>query len=62
LALPRRQWHQLDGLRQTDLQSVFWYHDAQTDDALLTAAVMRSAQALGRVVATGALRRRNAAG
>lgn len=49
--LPRRQWNQLDGLRQTDLQAVFWYHDAQTDDALLTAAVMRSAQSLGAELA-----------
>jgi glycerol-3-phosphate dehydrogenase len=45
--LARRHWHELDGLRQQELQAVYWYHDAQTDDAMLTAAVMRSAQSLG---------------
>lgn len=45
--VPRRQWEQLDGLHQDGLQQVFWYHDAQTDDRLLTEAVMRSAQSLG---------------
>jgi len=49
--VPRRQWAQLDGLATQDLQQVFWYHDAQTDDALLTAAVMRSAQSLGAQLA-----------
>jgi len=49
--LPRRQWAQLDGLATQDLQQVFWYHDGQTDDALLTAAVMRSAQSLGAELA-----------
>lgn len=46
-SLPRSQWAQLDGLRQTDLQAVFQYYDAQTDDAALTAAVVRSATTLG---------------
>jgi glycerol-3-phosphate dehydrogenase len=45
--LPRRQWDQLDGLKTRDLQHVFYYHDAQTDDRALTAAVMHSAQSLG---------------
>ncbi len=45
--LPRRQWETLDGLDTGGLQQVFQYHDAQTDDAALTRAVMRSAQALG---------------
>lgn len=45
--LPRRQWEALDGLRTDGLQSVFRYYDAQTDDAALTRAVMRSAQRLG---------------
>ena len=49
--LPRREWAQLDGLATQDLQQVFWYHDAQTDDASLTAAVMRSAQSLGAQLA-----------
>lgn len=46
-SLPRRQWADLDGLNTTDLESVFRYYDAQTDDAALTQAVMRSAQRLG---------------
>lgn len=45
--VPRAEWGQLDGLDTGGLQQVFHYHDAQTDDALLTAAVMRSAQSLG---------------
>ncbi|MEM7164628.1 MAG: FAD-dependent oxidoreductase [Planctomycetota bacterium] len=46
-SLPRSQWADLDGLRTDGLQKVFQYWDGQTDDALLTAAVMRSSQALG---------------
>lgn len=46
-ALPRRIWPALDGLRQEGLQAVFRYFDAQTDDAALTEAVVRSAQSLG---------------
>lgn len=46
-ALPRRVWPRLDGLHQDGLQAVFRYFDAQTDDAALTAAVVRSAQELG---------------
>lgn len=45
--LKRRQWDTLDGLDCTQLQQVFQYHDAQTDDAALTRAVMHSAQNLG---------------
>jgi glycerol-3-phosphate dehydrogenase len=45
--VPRDQWPTLDGLDTAGLQSVFWYHDAQTDDAALTGAVVRSAQSLG---------------
>ena len=45
--VPRSAWQQLDGLDTRGLQQVFRYHDAQTDDALLTAAVMRSAESLG---------------
>jgi glycerol-3-phosphate dehydrogenase len=45
--LPRAQWQQLRGLKTAGLQAVFWYQDGQTDDALMTAAVMRSAQSLG---------------
>lgn len=45
--LPRRRWGELDGLNTRDLQHVFVYHDARTDDALLTRAVLASAQSLG---------------
>lgn len=42
-----RHWHNPDGLDTRNLQAVFTYLDAQTDDAALTRAVLRSAQALG---------------
>jgi glycerol-3-phosphate dehydrogenase len=45
--LPRREWESLDGLETHGLQCVFQYHDAQTDDAELTHAVMQSAGELG---------------
>lgn len=45
--VPRREWSQLDGLNTRQLRTVFRYHDAQTDDTLLTAAVLRSAEKLG---------------
>lgn len=53
--VPRSQWHQLDGLRTTDLDAVFSYYDAQTDDARLTRSVLASAQALGAEVKLGAV-------
>lgn len=45
--VPRRKWDELDGLRTDKLRAVFRYHDACTDDALLTRAVMQSAEGLG---------------
>ncbi|MBL1277216.1 MAG: FAD-dependent oxidoreductase [Ectothiorhodospiraceae bacterium] len=45
--VPRCEWHSLDGLTTHNLTAVFQYWDAQTDDALLTRAVMTSAQNLG---------------
>ncbi len=45
--LPRCDWATLDGLRQDGLQAVFRDFDAQTDDAALTRAVVRSAEGLG---------------
>lgn len=45
--LPRRDWGALDGLDARGLRAVFRYFDAQTDDAALTRAVMRSAQSFG---------------
>ena len=45
--VPRSQWDSLDGLKTDGLRAVFRYHDAQTDDRLLTQAVVHSAQELG---------------
>lgn len=45
--VPRRQWDTLDGLATNELQAVFRYFDAQTDDAALTRAIWRSAAKLG---------------
>lgn len=39
----KRDWGQLHGLNQQDLQAVYQYYEAQTDDSLLTKAVMDSA-------------------
>ena len=53
--LSRHHWERLDGLITEDLEAVYCYPDAQTDDAALTRAVMQSAQELGaelRVPAT----------
>jgi len=50
-SLPRHDWEQLDGLDTTNLQAVFRYHDAQTDDVALTRAVMQSAIRLGATLA-----------
>ncbi len=48
--VPRSEWQRLDGLERTGLQRVFQYWDTQTDDRLLTLAVVNSAQALGAEV------------
>jgi len=45
--LPLAHWQNPDSLETHGLQAVFRYYDAQTDDALLTAAVMQSASELG---------------
>ncbi len=49
--VPRNAWADLDGLRTNGLQMVWRYYDAQTDDAALTRAVMRSAIELGAELA-----------
>jgi len=49
--VPRQHWDRLDGLRTDGLHTVFKYMDARTDDALLTEAVMGSAQSLGAELA-----------
>ena len=45
--IPARRWDNPDGLETLGLQAVFAYPDAQTDDAALTRAVLRSARDLG---------------
>lgn len=52
--IPRSDWNRLDGLRSDDLDAVFSYYDAQTDDARLTRSVLQSARTLGADVITGA--------
>jgi glycerol-3-phosphate dehydrogenase len=49
-SVPRREWDDLDGIDTRDLIAVFRYYDGQTDDAMLTQAVARSAQSLGAEV------------
>jgi glycerol-3-phosphate dehydrogenase len=49
-AVPRRQWGTLDGLKTQGLDTIIRYHDAQTDDAMLTRAVVQSALELGAEV------------
>jgi glycerol-3-phosphate dehydrogenase len=49
--VPRREWSSLDGLQTEGLQAVIRYHDAQTDDALLTRAVVQSALSMGAELA-----------
>lgn len=45
--LDRRAWRYLDSLRVPGLKAVFQYWDAQTDDRMLTRAVVKSAMELG---------------
>ena len=45
--LRRSQWSQLEGLNTANLQTVFAYQDAQTDDQALTRRVALSAQTEG---------------
>jgi len=54
-SVPRREWASLDGLDTQDLDAVIRYHDAQTDDAQLTRAVVQSARELGGSVTMPAL-------
>jgi glycerol-3-phosphate dehydrogenase len=50
-SVPRSEWPQLDGLKTEDLDAVIRYHDAQTNDTLLTRAVAKSALGLGAELA-----------
>ena len=49
--VPKSEWPRLDGLETDNLETVIRYHDAQTDDAELTRAVVESARSLGGEVA-----------
>jgi glycerol-3-phosphate dehydrogenase len=50
-SVPKSEWSTLDGLDTRGLDAVIRYHDAQTDDALLTRAVVQSALSLGAEIA-----------
>jgi glycerol-3-phosphate dehydrogenase len=50
-SVPKSEWPQLDGLKTENLDAVIRYHDAQTNDALLTRAVAKSALGLGAELA-----------
>jgi glycerol-3-phosphate dehydrogenase len=46
-SVPKAEWPALDGLQTENLDAVIRYHDGQTDDAVLTRAVVQSAVDLG---------------
>jgi len=48
--ISRGEWSRLDGLTTDNLRAVFRYYDGQTDDALLTRAVLQSAIRMGAEV------------
>jgi glycerol-3-phosphate dehydrogenase len=50
-SVPRSGWAALDGLKTQDLDAVIHYFDGQTNDALLTRAVVQSALGLGAELA-----------
>jgi glycerol-3-phosphate dehydrogenase len=50
-SVPKSEWPSLDGLKTLDLDAVIRYHDAQTNDAQLTRAVVKSALGLGAEIA-----------
>lgn len=51
--IPRSAWDRLDGLKTEGLKAVFQYWDAQTDDQVLTEAVLESAARLGAEIRLG---------
>lgn len=53
-SVPKAEWSMLDGLATEGLDAVIRYHDAQTDDAMLTRAVVQSALSLGAELAVPA--------
>ncbi|MGS0680250.1 glycerol-3-phosphate dehydrogenase/oxidase [Shewanella sp. 125m-7] len=46
-SLPAVQWSKIKGLKLNGLKAVYQYWDAQTDDKLLTEAVIKNARSLG---------------
>jgi glycerol-3-phosphate dehydrogenase len=54
-SVPRSGWAALDGLKTQDLDAVIHYFDGQTNDALLTRAVVQSALDLGAELALPAV-------
>ena len=52
--IARNGWQKMDGLVTDNLDAVFSYYDAQTDDARLTRTVAASAQDLGAKLETSA--------
>ena len=46
-SVSRKHWGDMDGITTEGLKKVFRYSDGQTDDRLLTQAVMQSAESLG---------------
>jgi glycerol-3-phosphate dehydrogenase len=54
-SVPRGEWPRLDGLKTKDLDAVIRYYDGQTNDALLTRAVVQSALSLGAELAMPAV-------
>jgi len=48
--VPKKYWSLIHGLKTQDLQTVFQYWDAQTDDKQLTLAVLASAQQLDATI------------
>jgi glycerol-3-phosphate dehydrogenase len=50
-----QHWDDLDGLKTENLQTVFQYYDAQTDDKLLTRRVLQDAVDLGAEFITDAI-------
>jgi len=45
--IPQNQWHTLSGIRRENLQAVFAYQDAQTDDREMTCMIKDNAITLG---------------
>jgi glycerol-3-phosphate dehydrogenase len=51
-SIAKENWNNLDNLKIDNLQAVFQYYDAQTDDKLLTQAIMTEAEKSGLILMT----------